>query len=302
VAHREVGNLAIDLIEVSRGEAILRISGGANDAVTDSDPFFPDVHPVLRPTALTQAAAATADAVTTWTQDIARELGVHPVNTARISRGLLPLNVLTVKWWGRLRPVPSFGARHGLDAALIAASPFLAGLAHVLGMRFVHIPDRADPGAAYGERIEAAARLLHDGAQFVFCHSKAVDEAGHTKNPHNRVAALERLDTALHRLDGPEFSGATVLVTGDHATPAVPGLIHSGDPVPFVLAGPAVRPDQVVSFGENQCERGRLGHLIGSDVMPVLLDAVDRSLFLGSRPTATNRPVGLPVDAVPLPP
>jgi len=67
VAHREVGNLAINLTDVTRGEAILRISGGANDAVTDSDPFFPDLHPVLRPTALTRAAAATADAVTRWT-------------------------------------------------------------------------------------------------------------------------------------------------------------------------------------------------------------------------------------------
>jgi hypothetical protein len=58
----------------------------------------------------------------------------------------------------------------------------------------------------------------------------------------------------------------------------------------------------VAAFGERQCEQGRLGHLLGSDVMPVLLDAVDRSLFLGSRPTDTTRPVGLPVDVVPLRP
>ncbi|MEJ7702495.1 MAG: alkaline phosphatase family protein [Geodermatophilaceae bacterium] len=302
VAHREVDGHDFDLTDVTRGEAILRIRGEGCDAVTDSDPFFTDLHPVLQPTAITPAAAGTAAAATRWTRDVVRELRSHPVNRARAVGGLRPLNVVTLKWWGRLRPVPPFRARHGIEGVLIAASPFLAGLAEVLGLRFMHIPDQDDPGTSYGVRIDAAAQLLRDGVQFLFCHSKAVDEAGHTKDARNRVAALERLDTVLDKLDGPEFSGATVLVTGDHATPAVPGLIHSGDPVPFVLAGPAVRPDQVSSFGEEQCEQGRMGHLVGSDVMPMLLDAVDRSLFLGSRPTAAARPTGLPIDVVPLQP
>jgi len=302
VAHREVDGFDFDLTDVTRGEAVLQIGGDGCDAVTDSDPFFPSLHPVLQPIPLTPAAAGTAAAATRWTQALVRELRFHPVNQARSLGGLPPLNVLTLKWWGRLRSIPPFRARHGLDGVLIAASPFLAGLAKVLGLWVIPIPDREDLEAAYGERLDVAAGLLRDGVKFVFCHSKSVDDAGHTKDVQNRVAALENLDTVLDRLDRPEFSGATVLVTGDHATPAVAGLIHSGDPVPFVLAGPAVRPDQVAAFGERQCEQGRLGHLLGSDVMPVLLDAVDRSLFLGSRPTDTTRPVGLPVDVVPLRP
>ncbi len=302
VAHREVDGFTFDLTDVTRGEAVLRIGGDGCDAVTDSDPFFPNLHPVLQPLALTPAAVGTAAAATRWTQEVTRELRIHPVNKARSFGGLPPLNVLTLKWWGRLRSVPTFRARHGLDGVLIAASPFLAGLAHVLGLRYIRIPDRHDPEAAYGERIDVAAELLREGAQFVFCHSKSVDEAGHTKDAKNRVTALEQIDSVLDRLDRPEFSDSTVLVTGDHATPAVPGLIHSGDPVPFVLAGPAVRSDQVASFGEEHCEQGRLGHLLGSDVMPILLDAIDRPLFLGSRPTATPRPTGLPVDVVPLQP
>ena len=35
-----------------RGEAVLVIAGGAHDGVTDSDPFFRDRHPILRPQGL----------------------------------------------------------------------------------------------------------------------------------------------------------------------------------------------------------------------------------------------------------
>ena len=44
------------------GEGILRVSGGAHDGVTDSDPFFRDRQPVMRPAPLVPEAAATARA------------------------------------------------------------------------------------------------------------------------------------------------------------------------------------------------------------------------------------------------
>lgn len=299
VTHRVVDGLDFELTPIGAGEAILRVRGGASDQVTDSDPFFPERHPVLRPTALPDAdtaAAVTAAAATDWTRGVAADLRAHQVNADRRTSGRAALGVVTTKWWGRLRPVPAFRARHGLDAAMVAASPFLGGLASVLGMDFVSIADSADPGADFGRRIDATADLLAAGARFVLCHTKAVDEAGHTKKPENRVRALQDIDGALAALSRPEFARATVLVTGDHATPAVPGLIHSGDPVPFVLAGPGVRPDGVRAFGEQSCTAGSLGHLNGADVMPTLLNAVDRALFLGSRPTAVAHPTGLPIE------
>ena len=76
-----------------------------------------------------------------------------------------------------------------------------------------------------------------------------------------------------------------VCVTGDHATPTYPDVIHSGDPVPLLISGPGVRADAVERFGELDCAAGILGQLRGPDLMPVLLNAADRPLFLGSRPT-----------------
>jgi hypothetical protein len=50
----------------------------------------------------------------------------------------------------------------------------------------------------------------------------------------------------------------------------------------------------VESFGELECADGILGHLRGPDMMPVLLNAADRPLFLGSRPTPFDGADGYP--------
>ena len=52
--------LAFSLAHVWRGEAVLRVSGGADERVTDTDAFFRERHPVLRPQPLVPEAAPTA--------------------------------------------------------------------------------------------------------------------------------------------------------------------------------------------------------------------------------------------------
>jgi 2,3-bisphosphoglycerate-independent phosphoglycerate mutase len=108
---------------------------------------------------------------------------------------------------------------------------------------------------------------------------------------------IETLDAALGELP---TDRAIVCLTGDHATPASPAVIHSGDPVPFVVAGPGVRADRVREFGEATCAKGIFGQLRGPDMMPVLLNAADRPLFLGSRPTPFDGADGYPAILDPL--
>lgn len=285
-----------------RGEGVLVARGPrAHDGVTDSDPFFRDRHPVMRPQPLVPEAAATARAAETWSRETHRALAAHPVNGRRVAAGRAALDVVTLKWWGRPRPAPTFRARHGLDGVMIAGSPFLAGLAATIGLRFVHCPEGADPRAAMEDRLDLARAALDGGATFAFCHLKATDEAGHTKDPAAKRAAIEAVDRGLAGLHE-RFADVVVCVTGDHATPTSPEVIHSGDPVPFVMAGPGVRADRVRRFGELDCADGLLGRITGADVMPVLLNAADRPLFLGSRPTAVPSPAGVPADVEPLAP
>ncbi len=294
-----IGGLTLDVSPLGIGEGLLRVAGGAHDGVTDTDPFFRERYPVLRPRPVVAEADATARAAELWSRRAVRALARHPLNRARAARGAAPLAVVTLKWWGRLREAPSFRARHGLEGAIIGASPFLAGLAHLLGLSFVHCAEEADPAGDLTRRLELARGLLDGGATFVFCHLKATDEAGHTKDPNIKLRTIEAIDGPLANLTG-RFPDSVICVTGDHATPTSPEVIHSGDPVPFVVAGPGVRADRVARFGEIDCADGILGRLTGGDVMPVLLNAADRPLFLGSRPTPTPGASGVPLEVEPL--
>jgi 2,3-bisphosphoglycerate-independent phosphoglycerate mutase len=283
----EIDGLVFSLSHVWRGEAVLRISGGADDRVTDTDAFFRAWHPMLRPQALVPEAGATARACEAWTREVMGRLEGER------------FNVITLKWFGRPRAAPSFLERHGVTGAFAADSAFLRGLGGTLGLEPVDAPETDDAVADLRARIQLAQARLDAGDTFVFCHQKTTDAAGHTKDPRIKQQTIERLDAALGGLR-PLVTRAIVCVTGDHATPASPNVIHSGDPVPLLVAGPGVRADRVNRFGELDCAEGILGHLRGPDLMPVLLNAADRPLFLGSRPTPFDGADGYPAVLEPL--
>jgi 2,3-bisphosphoglycerate-independent phosphoglycerate mutase len=293
----DVDGLRFQLSHVRRGEAILRVFPGADDRVTDSDAFFKDRHPVLRPQPQVPEAQTTAQAAETWTRRTMELLAEHPVNARRGVEGQPALNVITLKWWGRKRESPSFTERHGLRGSFLGDSKFLLGLARTVGLEPRHVPETGDSPADLRARIELGLERLEEGDTFVFSHLKATDMAGHTKDPVIKQRTIEALDAALGDLP---IDRAIVCVTGDHATPTYPDVIHSGDPVPFVLNGPGVRADSADAFGELNCAAGILGHLRGPDMMPVLLNAADRPLFLGSRPTPFAGADGYPELLEPL--
>ena len=272
----EVDGLTFSLTHVWRGEAVLRIAGGADERVTDTDAFFRDRHPVLRPQVLVAEAERTARACEAWTREVMRRLDGER------------FGVITLKWFGRPRVVPSFLERHGVSGGFAAGSAFLRGLGRCLGLEPVE-SENVDVGLVH--------RRLAGGDTFVYVHDKRVDEAGHTKDPKEKQRAIEELDVELSDLP---VDRAIVCVTGDHATPASPDVIHSGDPVPLVVAGPGVRADGVERFGELDCASGILGYVRGPDLMPVLLNSADRPLFLGSRPTPFEGADGYPAILEPL--
>jgi 2,3-bisphosphoglycerate-independent phosphoglycerate mutase len=281
----EVDGLTFSLSHVWRGEAVLRIHGEADERVTDTDAFFRDRHPVLRPQPFAPEAERTARAAEEWSREVMRRLSGER------------FNVITLKWWGRPREVPTFEQRHGLRGTFTASSAFLRGLAGAVGLDTREEGETDDAAADLRGRVAIARERLDAGDTFVLCHVKSADAAGHTKDPRRKQEMIETLDGAVADLPSDR---AIVCVTGDHATPASPDVIHSGDPVPFVVAGPGIRADRVREFGESTCAEGILGHLRGPDMMPVLLNAADRPLFLGSRPTPFDGADGYPSILQPL--
>ena len=281
----EADGLTFSLAHVWRGEAVLRISGGADERVTDTDAFFRAWHPLLRPLPLVPEAQRTAGACEAWTREV-----IHRLEGER-------LNVITLKWFGRPRAVPSFLERHGVTGAFAADSAFLRGLGTALGLEPIDAPETDDPVGDLRGRVALARERLDAGDTFVFCHQKTTDAAGHTKDPAVKRDTIAALDEALVELP---TDRAIVCITGDHATPASSDVIHSGDPVPLLVAGPGVRADGVQHFGELDFAAGILGQLRGPDLLPVLLNAADRPLFLGSRPTPFEGADGYPALLEPL--
>jgi 2,3-bisphosphoglycerate-independent phosphoglycerate mutase len=274
-----------------RGEAVLLLPACASGAVTDSDPFFEDRHPWLAVLPLDEApdAAPTAEALTALLREARALLVAHPANDRRRGRGLPALDVLTTKWSGARAAVPAFDEHVGVPGGAVTSTRLYRGLASVLGMRAVHLPPGAEHGADLAARVAAACDLVADGVAFVHVHTKATDDAGHTKEPRAKLEVLEAVDPGLEGLlDLADH--AVVAVTGDHATPSTGGVLHTGDPTPLVVAGPTVRPDAVSAFGEAPAHAGWYGAVTARDLLPLLLGHANRAAFLGHRPTPRRTP------------
>lgn len=292
----ETSTHRFELTVFDRGEAILTVStvstvstvgtvdGHGIEAVTDTDPFFEHLHPMMAPRSLTGASAltGTADALGEYLRWVRQTLGADPLNTQRVASGLPALDTLTTKWASVIRPVPSFVDVVGVRGAMVTTSPFYRGLGRLLGMETVD----TDSGEQMLSRsLASAVELVDRGAQFVHVHTKVTDEAGHSKDPRQKKEAVEWCDRQLAALLEPPFSNWVVVVTGDHATPASGGVLHTGDPTPFVIAAPSARRDGVATFGEDTCRDGLLGVVSASDVMPLMCSHANRPRFLGHRPS-----------------
>jgi 2,3-bisphosphoglycerate-independent phosphoglycerate mutase len=62
-----------------------------------------------------------------------------------------------------------------------------------------------------------------------------------------------------------------VAVTADHSTSCA-RKAHTDGPVPLLISGGGVSSDSVDSYGESASRRGALGHLMGPEIMPNLVE------------------------------
>lgn len=287
------------LRSLGRGEALLQFPDHPRGDVTDSDPFFETFHPWLRARPIDPAADALATDLEVALLDTRAVLRAHPVNRARRAADRPALDVLTTKWSGTRDPLPGFVEQTGVAGAAVTSTRLYRGLAGLLGMAQHHIAPGPDLTADLTARLDTADRLISEGARFVHVHTKATDEAGHTKAPRAKLEALEAIDPGLAGLE--ELAEhAVVAVTGDHATPSVAGVLHTADPTPLLVVGPTVRADPVDAFGEAVARAGWYGVLTARDLLPLLFGHANRPVFLGHRATP-RQTLALPDHPEPMP-
>ncbi len=140
------------------------------------------------------------------------------------------------------------------------------------------------------ERLGRAASLEKE-YEFIHVHTKAPDAAAHSKNPNRKIAAIESLDKGIGAMMPELLDGRTVvIITADHSTPSAGPQIHSGEPVPIAVAGPGIGRDLVTGFDEVQCAPGALGWVQGRDLMPMVLNFLDRAKLAGLMDTPDDQP------------
>jgi 2,3-bisphosphoglycerate-independent phosphoglycerate mutase len=305
LAGRRHEGIAFEIMPLRTGEAVLLARGAGSRDISDTDALFDHLHPWMRPRPLPEArdaaaAARLAAAMQCWLLESRRILQEHSANRSRSAHGLAPLDVAVTKWASWIDPtLPTFAEHVGIRGAAVTDTALYRGLARILGMTMEDRPyDSSAPAADMAARISLATRLISEHP-FVHVHVKATDEAAHTKRPTFKRAIIEATDEGLAALLVLS-ERAIVAVTGDHASPSTGGLLHSGDPTPFVVAGPGVRADAVTAFGERTALAGDCGRLRAADILPFLSGLANRPFFIGHRP-GVRHTVALPDSPEPMP-
>ncbi len=273
-------NLTLEGVEVLFKEgtehraALLLRGEGLDPRVTDGDPHAPGVPPA-EVAALAPEAEKTARVVNAFVNRAHEVLPQHPVNEDRAERGRPAANAVLTRGAGRFPSIPPVGERWGLRFAAIAGVALIRGICRAVGMEVLEVAGATGGlDADLEAKVEAALDAM-ETYDVVVAHVKAMDIAGHDREPELKRDLVERIDDSLGILRKGLRENWIVALTGDHTTSSATGE-HTGDPVPLLVFGAGVRRDDVETFDELGAARGGLGRLRGVDVFPLLLDLADR--------------------------
>ena len=74
-------------------------------------------------------------------------------------------------------------------------------------------------------------------------------------------------------LDNIDTSKVAVVISGDHSTPCI-NKSHSDDPVPVLVSGDFVKKDGTTRFTEDQAKKGKIGLIMGADVIKTAIKMI----------------------------
>jgi 2,3-bisphosphoglycerate-independent phosphoglycerate mutase len=285
ISSYESEGVSIRLQQTRRNDAILVLNGHVSPYVSDSDPIVLG-KPISKIVPLSEnpepeKSRQTAKALNNYLTFCYHQL--KNTVTKNLSHALKPPAeyFLVTQRSGRRIDLPPFQQRWGLNGLMIASASVYGGLAHELGIDYRSVQDSDDPGSDLKDRIRMAlSDTTHD---FIHVHTKVPDEAAHTGDPLYKKDQISRLDRGLKELLNvvEKEEDLLVIITADHSTPSISPMIHSGEPVPVIMAGPCVRRDDVRNFSETHAACGCLGMLRGAELMLMILNFSNRGNLYG---------------------
>jgi 2,3-bisphosphoglycerate-independent phosphoglycerate mutase len=284
----------VEFIPTKGIKGIVLLKGEASPAVIDANPIY-EGRPLMEVLPLAgsetePSARRTARVLNSYIRWSYAKLSQHPLNRQRLASGQPPLNAVGLQRAGAKKAIQPFADKWGLKALAIASGAIYKGLSRHFGLDLQVAEDTAKPGADLLERLRfAQAAKEYD---FVYLHTKAADEAAHTKDPHRKMAVIQDLDQAFaYALETIATDPETLLVvTADHATNSAGRMIHSGETVPLTMVGKYARMDDVSRFDEIACAQGALGQVRGAELMYLILNLLDRGKLVGLRDAPADQP------------
>jgi 2,3-bisphosphoglycerate-independent phosphoglycerate mutase len=196
----------------------------------------------------------------------------HEVNRARQARGRPPANIVLVRDAGdhipRVQPLQD---RFGLRFACFAEMPVEIGISRVTGMEPILIESPGVDPEAYA-RLAARTVDTLGGYDALYVHIKGPDVPAHDGRATDKRDVIAAIDEGYFGELLPSIgSGVVLAVTADHSTSCV-RKAHTADPVPLVVYGGTRSGDGTRAYSEIDAASGALGHLKGTDVLPMLVD------------------------------
>lgn len=163
----------------------------------------------------------------------------HPVNKARIEKGLNPANSLWIWGQGTRPQLPSFEEKFGVKATVISAVDLIRGIGKFAGISVADV-EGADGtiNTNYEGKVAKAIEEYERGQNMVYMHIEGTDECSHQGNLEAKMRCAQYIDGRVVRPlyeylknSGEDFR---ILIVPDHRTPLAIRT-HSSDPVPFVI-------------------------------------------------------------------
>jgi 2,3-bisphosphoglycerate-independent phosphoglycerate mutase len=203
-------------------------------------------------------------------------LANHPINLKRKEAGKDMANSIW-PWSPGYKPqMPTLNELFGIGkSAVISAVDLIQGIGVYAGMEVLKVEGATGLyDTNYEGKAQAAINALRQGADLVYVHVEASDEAGHEGDYVLKTKTIEYLND---RIVKPIIEAAkemneplAIAILPDHPTPCALRT-HTHDAIPFIIYRPGDEPDSVEKYDEESAKAGAFGMLKGDEFIKAFL-------------------------------
>ncbi|MDA3928899.1 MAG: cofactor-independent phosphoglycerate mutase [Prolixibacteraceae bacterium] len=203
-------------------------------------------------------------------------LANHPINKKRKEAGKDMANSIWPWSPGNKPQMPTLKEMYGVEkSSVISAVDLIQGIGVYAGMEVLKVEGVTGLyDTNYEGKAQAAIDSLNAGADLVYLHIEASDEAGHEGDVELKTLTIEYLDSRIVKpiveaaklMDEP----LAIAILPDHPTPC-DLKTHTHDPIPFIIYRPGEKADNVEVYDEVNASKGSYGILKENEFIKALL-------------------------------